>query len=58
MAAEARTVAKPPILDINEDRWAEAVRREATVLRVLSTDQDLLPLLAGLRDLAGPEGPF
>ena len=32
--------------------------RPATVLRVLSTDQDLLPLLAGLRDLAGPEGPF
>jgi len=31
VAAEARTVAKPPILDINEDRWAEAVRREATV---------------------------
>ena len=31
MAAEARKVARPPILDINEDRWAEAVRREATV---------------------------
>jgi len=31
VAAGARTAAKPPILDINEDRWAEAVRREATV---------------------------
>ena len=29
----------------------------AMVLRVLSTNQDLLPLLAGLRDLSGPGGP-
>jgi putative transposase len=39
VAGEAGRAGKPPILDIGEDRWAEAVRREAMV-RSLAVRED------------------